>query len=96
MVLGLAGGLAAIVGALAGTTVPGSAAATPAAAQAVAAAGVGLGLLGGVGASLVLAWRRCGTAAMFAAAAGLALTGFAVPAGLALLIAAVLVPPEPA
>ncbi len=33
---------------------------------------------------------------MFAAAAGLALTGFAVPAGLALLIAAVLVPPEPA
>ena len=95
--LALLGSLAAIVGALVGgPALPGQAAThtTPAALAALRVLGGTFGVLGCIGTGLALVWRRVGTATLLMAAGGLTLTGFAVPAGLALLLGAVLIPVE--
>lgn len=95
--LALLGSLAAVLGALwSGPAFArdATAHAAPGAVAALGALGGVFGLLGCIGAGITLVWRGVGTAILLAAAAGLAVTGFAVPAGLALLLGAVLMPIE--
>jgi hypothetical protein len=95
--LALVGGLAAVVCALvSGPVLPGQAATrlTGAAVAVLCVLGGAFGLLGCIGALVAVVRRRLGTAALLTAAGGLAITGFAVPAGLALLWGAVLMAEE--